>query len=253
MLRAPFTTPSRHPHFPSIHLETSRIEPSFHPKLHPPKCPLLPPRPTVKIMSNLTDRQLDANRHNAALSTGPRTEEGKARSSQNAMRTGWFAQELHIAAPQQSTFTAFEQAFLTELAPQGCLELEAFSDFIRAAWHKREVVAALNSIAESDEPHSFLKKDEARELDRLHKYEASFERRAQRAVAELRRFQEARRRATPEQTQSRSLAPDLASSLAALRAESGYLIARARAQKAGLDLAELAAMRNFQAPPWVSE
>lgn len=205
-------------------------------------------------MSNQTsDRQLEANRLNAKLSTGPRTDDGKARSSQNATRTGWFAQNLQIAAPQQSIFTAFQQAFLLDLAPQGCLEQEAFSDFIRAAWRKREVIVALNSFAEVNEPNSFLKKDEARELDRLHKYEASFERRAQHALSELRRLQEFRRRATQEQTQSESLAPDLASSLAILRAESGYLIARARAQKAGLDVAELDGIRNFHAPPRVSE
>ena len=35
-----------------------------------------------------TDKQLQANRENAQHSTGPRTEEGKARSSMNAVKTG---------------------------------------------------------------------------------------------------------------------------------------------------------------------
>jgi hypothetical protein len=36
----------------------------------------------------MTEAQLDANRANAQLSTGPRTEEGKRRSSLNAFRHG---------------------------------------------------------------------------------------------------------------------------------------------------------------------
>jgi hypothetical protein len=37
---------------------------------------------------NISDARLDANRANAQFSTGPRTEEGKAKSSMNAVKTG---------------------------------------------------------------------------------------------------------------------------------------------------------------------
>jgi len=43
--------------------------------------------------------RIDANRHNAQLSTGPRTEEGKQASSRNATKHGFFARLLPIEEP----------------------------------------------------------------------------------------------------------------------------------------------------------
>ena len=43
-----------------------------------------------------TDKQTEANRLNAQKSTGPRTAEGKARSSMNALQTGIDAKSLVI-------------------------------------------------------------------------------------------------------------------------------------------------------------
>ena len=43
-----------------------------------------------------TDRQIEANRKNAQKCTGPRTEKGRARSSQNALKTGLDAKSVRI-------------------------------------------------------------------------------------------------------------------------------------------------------------
>ena len=41
-----------------------------------------------------TEKQINANRQNAQKSTGPKTAEGKAAVSQNAVKHGLFAQSL---------------------------------------------------------------------------------------------------------------------------------------------------------------
>jgi hypothetical protein len=51
-------------------------------------------------MSTLSDTQLNANVANALLSTGPRTEEGKQRSSQNAVSHAIFAKTIPDADRQ---------------------------------------------------------------------------------------------------------------------------------------------------------
>lgn len=138
--------------------------------------------------STRSQERADVNRRNAAHSTGPRTEEGKARSSQNARRNGWFAGTLLVEADRQETFSAFEQAWLAELQPEGLLELESFHHYLRAAWHIREIIEAQNQHSLSG-PSAFLNPDTARTLDRLHRYERDFERRAARHLRELRRLQ----------------------------------------------------------------
>jgi hypothetical protein len=170
----------------------------------------------------------DANRRNAALSTGPRTESGKARSAQNAVRSGWFSQRLQVAEGAGQLYLEFEQAWVRELAPEGLLELEAFNDFLRASWHKREVIEAQSQLAPSS-PAAFLDEALARRLDRLHRYERDFERRANRALRELRRLRSVREPAAPA---ARTLAEDLRAGLSDLPALPGGHQPDNRANKA---------------------
>ena len=67
-----------------------------------------------------------ANRRNAQLSTGPRTEEGKSRSRQNALTHGILASALLITAGEGAQDRAEFNEFLTglrrDIAPVGKLE-----------------------------------------------------------------------------------------------------------------------------------
>ena len=53
-----------------------------------PELPLRPCYLPTEDTPMATQRQIEANRRNAQKCTGPRTPEGKARSSRNALKTG---------------------------------------------------------------------------------------------------------------------------------------------------------------------
>jgi hypothetical protein len=76
-----------------------------------------------------------ASRANGAKSKGPRTAEGKARASRNALRHGMCAKKfLLLPYDSRAEFAALESALLEELRPQGALETLLARRLIAAAW-----------------------------------------------------------------------------------------------------------------------
>lgn len=70
----------------------------------------------------VTQKQIDANRRNADKSTGPRTAEGKARSSQNALRHGVLSEKAISHYEDSEAFDALLSQLLCELEPETALE-----------------------------------------------------------------------------------------------------------------------------------
>jgi hypothetical protein len=54
-----------------------------------------------------TTEQIKANRQNARKSTGPKTAEGKATASKNAVKHGLFAAEAVIEGENQADYEAY--------------------------------------------------------------------------------------------------------------------------------------------------
>lgn len=72
----------------------------------------------------ITAQQLEANRQNSQLSTGPGTEEGKRRSSMNATRHGLTGQVSVMTEEDRAAHDAFSAGMLKDLAPAGPLETQ---------------------------------------------------------------------------------------------------------------------------------
>jgi hypothetical protein len=77
----------------------------------------------------------EASRKNGAKSRGPRTEDGRARSAQNALKHGLRAQK-YLVLPEEDAaeFAALEAALVGELAPVGALQAVLARRVVVAAW-----------------------------------------------------------------------------------------------------------------------
>jgi len=86
-------------------------------------------------------RQIEANRRNAQLSTGPVTEEGKRRSRQNAVRHGLTAETVIDALEDAEDYTAFEMAVTADYDAQSAVERELILRLASQLWRLRRATA----------------------------------------------------------------------------------------------------------------
>jgi hypothetical protein len=84
-----------------------------------------------------TKAQIDANRQNSKKSTGPKTAEGKAAASQNAVKHGLFAHEATIHGEDHGDFDLFREAFLADLRPAGVMESMLAERIVSLSWRLR--------------------------------------------------------------------------------------------------------------------
>ena len=86
-------------------------------------------------------RQIEANRRNARLSTGPITEEGKKKSRRNALRHGLTAETIIVAFEDADDYVAFELAVAGDFDAQSAAERELVLRLASLLWRLRRVTA----------------------------------------------------------------------------------------------------------------
>jgi hypothetical protein len=97
-----------------------------------------------------TATQIAANRTNAQASTGPKTAEGKAKSSQNAVSLGLFTKQNCVQPEEREEYHNLYNALWRDLSPIGAMEELFATEIIRGAWRLRRcamVEATLASYA----------------------------------------------------------------------------------------------------------
>ena len=82
-------------------------------------------------------RQIEANRRNSRLSTGPVTEEGKSRSRRNATRHGLTAETVIDALEDAEDYAAFEMAVTSDYDAQSAVERELVLRLASLLWRLR--------------------------------------------------------------------------------------------------------------------
>ena len=154
-----------------------------------------------------SSRKAEANRRNAQRSTGPKTPEGKARSSQNAVTHGIFVKK-----------------FLNGAAPETIVEMEALAAGIREHYEPADMLEEMllqKIVIEAGREHrvlAFEQKFEQSSSSPIHlvaclghvvRYTTSTSRALYRAIQELERVQAARKaRESAAASAAQSVAPD---------------------------------------------
>jgi hypothetical protein len=81
-----------------------------------------------------TEAQIKANRRNSQKSTGPRSPEGKAIVSKNAVKHGLFASENVIKGEKKEDFDLYHDETLSKLAPVGPVESMLAERVVSLSW-----------------------------------------------------------------------------------------------------------------------
>jgi hypothetical protein len=156
------------------------------------------PAPTPQSL--IPEPRTRANRANALLSTGPRTEPGKQRSSLNALRHGLTARTAVLPNEDPETYQRHIQQFLDEYAPATPTETQLVHEIANTAWRLNRIPfleaelfsAGLPSNAPS--PQTLIS-----QLATLGLHGSRLSRQFQKALDQLRDIQEVRHRSERRQ------------------------------------------------------
>jgi hypothetical protein len=133
--------------------------------------------------------QIEANRVNAQLSTGPKSEEGKRASSTNAIKSGLTSAKLYIRADEQAEFDELLQLLTDQLQPGGIMQCQYFDLILHASWNIRRCMALEAKLqSETTLEDAMLDDDLARKIDRLWRYKKMHESTLRQATAEFRKL-----------------------------------------------------------------
>ncbi len=154
--------------------------------------------------------KIESNRRNAKRSTGPRTTEGKTRSSMNAVRHGLLSRQITLPDEDPDAFAEFLESMTGKLAPAGPLEEVLVERIAVIAWRLRRAVRLESGVIahrtrevqdeqagsrpSADLLAAGLIRDAAGAdaLSKLGRYERSLDRGLYRALEELQRLQAGR-------------------------------------------------------------
>ena len=98
----------------------------------------------------MSDLKAEASRENGAKSQGPRTEEGKQRSSMNALKSGLYSKKRFIGGEREDEFQALLGAFIEHYEPEGPVEMILVDRMAVARWRTFRVERAEAAAIELD-------------------------------------------------------------------------------------------------------
>jgi hypothetical protein len=165
-------------------------------------------------MSSL--RKIDANRENGKLG-GPKTPEGKAIASLNAIKHGLAGNTLVLTNESRPMYNSLLDAFVERFQPADEVELDLVLEIVSNRWRLRRIQSVETALLdlEMDDQEDAIAADrgdidevvrialafkslaEQKSLALLNRYEARLRRQYERALADLRQLQSGRNSPAP--------------------------------------------------------
>ena len=149
-------------------------------------------------MSEISQKQLEANRQNAKLG-GVKTEEGKAVSKYNAIKHGILTRDIILTGESEAELVDFSRKIKTELKPENEMEMLLVERIIANTWRLKRALRGEKEMIEHDMEdekdfgaalsYDFANYDSYGKFTR---YETCLERGIYKALHELQRIQAAR-------------------------------------------------------------
>jgi hypothetical protein len=141
------------------------------------------------------------NRENARHSTGPKTPEGRAASSQNAGKHFLTSKQVVIPGEDPAEYDAYRVGLIADLKPANGVEADLVEELAANSWrlkraHRIETAILAEIAAGSPDPDAAIAKsflERPKELDRLVRYMTSIERAYWRVFNKLAAIQQIRR------------------------------------------------------------
>ena len=132
---------------------------------------------------------------NSHISTGPRTEAGKAVSSMNSLKHGLTSRRVVLPGENQADFDRLHNQLLADHAPVGALETEIVAEIAACFWRLQRARRYESTILETSSFELFVSSTQTKGFETLLRYMGSIERQLNRAIIRLRETQTQRRKA----------------------------------------------------------
>jgi len=182
-------------------------------------------RAAERLALKSSQAQINANRANAQLSTGPKTEAGRAISSQNALRTALTGRTVLLPTDNLDEYKSLQTQFLTTYKPATEDERALVQELLDTTWRIKRIlnlefaIFAKGSVEFADSfpdltpdarnqlilAETYLKYEKS--IRNLNTQEARLQRKLAKDQAELTRLQTERRQAEA-QNPAKSPAPE---------------------------------------------
>jgi hypothetical protein len=174
----------------------------------------------MKSESPVSEVRVAANRANAQLSSGPRSTEGKAISSMNAVKTGLTGRTVLLPSDDAVAYERHLIAYESEFQPVGLRERELVQSLADIQWRLQRIPGlemAIYARGREEFAEKFEEQDSAvrsaridletflqyqKPLRNLQIQEGRLQRQREKDMAELRELQEERRQAEQPETET---------------------------------------------------